>query len=271
MISTTSVIGTIALGAGAYYAGTSGLAYAKRKVGETANRVQEFMHGYQLRTDAAIASCVIAAIGGHVMPGLSSPYMSLFVGGATVLAICGFNLKVGSMRPLLPGPGQPLNIDPSSPLHLNADTCEFMDNRGPEGTGIRVDSVAAAARVMSLTDRSAYDFRGFVERHTAQEIHLWLTANQGRAGLYIKDSFNWAANVKVLLNHKYGIGVAADALSGHQIENRRCLIESMGPDKDNPNPLRHPPVEGIPLTERQLSGLLTDIRSQVYAESKQRH
>ncbi len=260
---TTTVVGVIAVGAVGYCARKIVLDPVVSKITAVAYRAQQYMHGYQIRTDAVIGSCCMAAIGGHFMPGLSSPYISLGVTGATAGAIYLFNTKIGSMRPLPPGPGQPLMIDPASSHHINADNITIP----LRPTGMVMDSVTAAARALSLTDTSAYDFRNSIEKHTAEEVTGWLAANRGRHDLHFKDHFNWAENVKQLLNHKYGIGVAHEQLTANQQRNRYKLLESMGPDKGNPIPLRHPTVEGIPLTEKQLTGWLTDIRADLYAES----
>jgi hypothetical protein len=265
--STGTLVGAAGVGAIALV-GVGGLCYlgslAKRGIVRLAHKVDQFRQAYQFRNDIVLATNFVTAGGAWLATttGMSHPYLSLAVAGATAAADIAMLRYASSTRSLDPVGSAPIVIDASSSIHLDAETCLFTLPRNK----ISCHSVGAALELMKTTTAYQTAHRQDLENLTAQEIRQYF-AQHAPLITDMVAHFDFGGAAKSLFDLKYGIGAAR--LTEQQLSNRVALIETMGDDKEHPRQLRHCIIPGVPLSEAQLSGWLMDIRQQVYTESQQ--
>lgn len=267
----TETLVSVGVGGAACVMGAAGLyclgSFAKRKIVGLVHNGNHFMQGYQLRNDAVLAINLLAVVGGVLVGstiGLGYPsYAPLTIAGVTTLANCAICRYLASTRPLEPAEAEPVVIQPTSSLHLDADSCLFSVNPNK----ISVHSVGAALELMKTMLQYRTDHRRYLENMTAQQIRDYYADPAHPLPIAHTLSIDFGGNAKNLLDQKYGIGVTAANLTQHQLKNRHDLLESVGADEDRPRAIRHPAIPGVPLSETQITGWLMDIRQQLSTEN----
>lgn len=260
----TGTLVAVGVGGAACVVGAAGLyclgSIAKRKIIGLVHTVNHFMHGYQLPNSTVLAINLLTGIGSVLVGstiGLGYPsYAPLTIAGVTALANCAICRYLASTRPLEPTEAEPLVIQPTSSLHLDAETCLFAVNPNK----ISVHSVGAALELMKTTTQYRTERRMYLENMTAQQIRDYYADPAHPLPNAQTLPIDFGGNAKNLLDQKYGIGVTAANLTQQQLRNRHDLLESAGPDEDHPRAIRHPAIPGVPLSETQITGWLTDIR-----------
>jgi hypothetical protein len=229
-------------------------------------KVNQYFHGYQYRNDTHHMSELLMLGGGALMAtsGVSHPYVTLAIAGVTVASNFALLRYSPSTRGLEPESSEPLIIDESSAHYLDAENCLFT----VEPNAISCHSIGAALELMKTSETYRRTHRQDLENKSAEFIRAFYTAHPlGQVAL--KVGFDFGGNAKNLMELKYGV-VSANPTQ-EQLDCRKALLETWEVGSEHPQPLRHPPIPGVPLSADQLSGWLQDIRQKLYTQSQQPH
>lgn len=245
-------IAVCAMMGGTIYVGS----LVKRGVIQLAKKVIQFWPRHQFPNGTVLESELLT-VGGTLlmsMSGLSHPYLTIACAGITAAA--NYVLFRNSMTTHEPEEGEPITINGSSPLNIDAENCLFTIPPNQ----ISCHSAGAALELLKTTPAYRSAHRVDLENRNAQQIRDYFGSHP-LLPTQILHNFDCGGQALNLLNVKYGIG--SPKLTLQQVENRSALLATWG------HPLRHPRIPGVPLSEDQLSGWLTDIRKQIYTEAQQ--